>query len=121
MNSLSLLIYLAELADSISKVMVLGVGFLSVCVVTIFVFGPLVLDEKMAPPMVRKAAARTLAVWWLIPAMSVIVALIPSQTTIYMIAASEAGEAVVTSPEGQELLQDVQKAIRLQLKKLGGE
>jgi len=47
--------------------------------------------------------------------------LTPSKETIYLIAGSEAGEAVVTSPEGQEILNDIKQIIRGQLNSLKGE
>jgi len=38
--------------------------------------------------------------------------LVPSRETIYMIAASEAGEMVVTSPEAREMLNDLKAIIK---------
>lgn len=45
-------------------------------------------------------------------------ALIPSTNTMYMIAGSEAGEMVVTSTEGKEILGDIKDVIRSQLDNL---
>lgn len=47
--------------------------------------------------------------------------LIPSRETVYMIAGSEAGEFVVTSPEGKEILGDIKEVIKHQLKELKGK
>ena len=44
--------------------------------------------------------------------------LTPSKETIYLIAGSEAGEAVVTSAEGQEIINDIRLIIKGQLNKL---
>lgn len=48
-------------------------------------------------------------------------ALTPPKETIYLIAGSEAGEAVVTSESGQEILNDIQLVIKQQLNNLKGE
>lgn len=50
-----------------------------------------------------------------------VAAVIPSSSTIYLIAASEAGEAVVTSPEAKEMLDDLKNIIRKKLKQELGE
>lgn len=50
-----------------------------------------------------------------------IAALTPPTETIYLIAGSEAGEAVVTSESGQEILNDIQEVIKHQLGELKGE
>lgn len=42
--------------------------------------------------------------------------LTPSSKTIYMIAASEAGETIVTSPEAREIFDDLKEVIKLKLK-----
>jgi hypothetical protein len=44
--------------------------------------------------------------------------LVPTKETIYLIAASEAGETVVESKEGQKVLNDIQEIINLQLQRL---
>lgn len=47
--------------------------------------------------------------------------LIPSQDTFYLMAASEAGEMVVKTPEAQEVLSDLKEIINIQLKNLKGQ
>jgi len=42
--------------------------------------------------------------------------IIPTEKTIYMIAASEAGEHVVTSEEGKEILNDLRTILKQQIK-----
>lgn len=44
--------------------------------------------------------------------------LVPSQDTFYLMAASEAGEMVVKTPEAQEVLSDLKEILNIQLKKL---
>lgn len=50
----------------------------------------------------------------------IIVAIIPSKQTIYLIAASEAGQTVVTSPQANKMLTDIQEIIQLQLDRMKG-
>lgn len=40
---------------------------------------------------------------------------VPSKNTFYLIAGSEAGEAVITSPEGEEIIRDIKKIIKQQI------
>lgn len=47
--------------------------------------------------------------------------LIPSRETVYMIAGSQAGEFVVNSPEGKEILGDIKEVIKHQLEELKGK
>jgi len=60
-------------------------------------------------------------VWSVFFFLLVITHFVPSKETIYLIAGSEAGEAVVTSETGQEILNDIQQVIKHQLKELKGE
>lgn len=46
--------------------------------------------------------------------------LIPSQDTFYLMAASEAGEMVVKTPEAQEIMSDLKQILDAQLEKLKG-
>lgn len=46
--------------------------------------------------------------------------LIPSKEALYIIAASEAGEAVVNTPEAKEVLQDLREVLDAQLEALKG-
>lgn len=43
---------------------------------------------------------------------------VPSKDTLYMIAASEAGEVVINSEEGKKIMSDVKEIINIQLEKL---
>lgn len=43
-------------------------------------------------------------------------ALLPSSSTVYLIAASEAGETIVTSPEAKEVFDDLKTIIKSKLK-----
>jgi hypothetical protein len=47
--------------------------------------------------------------------------LAPSQDTFYLMAASEAGEMVVKTPEAQEIMSDLKQILDAQLEKLKGQ
>ena len=114
MNQLSWLIYLAEVSEKLSDVfiglaVILGIGagayaFLG----SLFASDQ---DQPMRPYVqggIKIACAAALC--------SLVAVLIPSSKTVYMIAASEAGETIVTSPEAKEMLSDLRGLIRRKLK-----
>lgn len=123
MNGLSWVLYLADVSGQIATFFS-GVGIL--CGFTIFgllVFGNMY-NHDMAPHedkldvtgMLKKAA--------IIGGISFLVqAVIPSKETFYLIAGSEAGEAVVTSEQGQRIITTIGEVIEQQLEDLksGGE
>lgn len=120
MNSLSWMIYLAEVAgraaDMFGAASFLFGLFGGVCCWFLAAF--LVIEEgKKALPIA------IVCVWFVVETVFVAGSvLIPSSSTIYMIAASEAGETVVTSPEAKEMLGDLKEIIRRRLKEeLKGE
>ena len=47
--------------------------------------------------------------------------LVPSERTMYMIAASEIGETIVTSPEAEEVFGELKDTILFKLNELQGE
>lgn len=125
MNSLSWMIYLAEVVSRIMPLATLGGIFLMFGGgIAIFLGnvgwsyfswdGP----EVRAKGDALQAALRTWGVRALIaaPFVVAVAVLSPTAKTIYLIAASEAGEAVVTSPEAKEMLGDLKEIIRKRLK-----
>lgn len=54
-------------------------------------------------------------------AVLLVATLIPSRGTVYMIAGSEAGEFVVTSTEGKEIIGGIKEVIKHQLEELKGK
>lgn len=114
MNSLSWLLYFAEVAGKLgfamgfaSIVMLVGLAFLG----AIFMGTIFDADVKM-PTMVIRPYLTLLAF------VGSIYIITPSKQTLYLIAGSEAGEAVVTSEEGQEILDDIRQVIKHQLEVL---
>lgn len=111
MNTLSWMIYAADvvgkLGDGLLAMSLLGASGLAIGVVFRVV---LTEGEGSIRPIVR---------WVWVPALAAIVTMfVPSTSTVYMIAASEAGETVVTSPEAIEMMGDLKAIIK---KRLGEE
>ena len=132
MNNLSWVIYLAEAVPSLVD-MVLFISVLATVAFAVYALvgsigsadtyswdTPQEVENKKAwwnekkylPP--RWLAVTILSTW-------VVLSLAPSKETIYLIAGSEAAEAVVTSETGQQILNDIQQIIKHQLGHLKGE
>ena len=112
MNTLSLLIYLSSVLPSAGR-MLLFLGIFGLFV-SLFV-GAFWSEEtetnqfpKLKPYFITCAVATFIAF------------LIPDQKTIYMIAASEMDEAVVTTEAGQEVFNELKDTVMYQLQQLQG-
>jgi len=116
-NTLSWLILVADWAYSIKPLFgaTAGLCVLLLCVVA-FAW---VEGHPDARPALKKSAKRIVAIG--LVSLFVCVA-IPHRFTILALAASEAGEAVATSPEGVDVLDDLKAIIKKRLKEeLGGD
>ena len=127
MNSLSWFLYLAEVLPQLAhNVTVLStILFFALTIVSI-VRTAAIADGSGMSLSARKNEYRGIWGFWGKTAVPLLVlglsmTLIPSKETIYMIAGSEAGEAVVTSETGQEILNDIKEVIQFQLSELKGE
>ena len=132
MNSLSLLIYAAEVVPNLSVFMFV-VGLASFCViglVTAIVWMSLVEDSSSYKKERSEAGIEKLnrgdqfkyIKWGYFGMFLMVLSLFtPSKQTIYLIAGSEVGEAVVTSDEGQKIMSDIHAVIKHQLQELKGE
>jgi hypothetical protein len=116
MNSLSWLMYLAEVAGNFR--LVAAVGLIGTVAFFGFATLGLVVSEGEIWGWYSRHFARMVGSMML---AAMIVTVMPTQTTIYMIAASELGEQAVRTPEAKELLGDVKDIITQQLKKLKQE
>lgn len=113
MNNLSWLIYAAEVVENLRNL----------AGVVLFVMG-MAGGFGLGFRWVFNVAERTgyRPIWWtalwaaVMIAASTVAVFAPSSRTIYMIAASEAGEAVVTSPEAVEMMGDLKAIIKKRLK-----
>lgn len=97
MNSLSMLLYLADVLTGVSQTIII-LSLASLLASAVIFFGSLSCTENIRDTMNGSAGN----VRWIVPLacfMLVIVNLVPSKTTFYMIAASEVGEDVLKTPE----------------------
>lgn len=116
MNSLSWFLYLAETVGKLGAIaeafsIILGLGF-----VVIAFWHFTYLEDRQNTP---KPPVRGYTLTFVIMVLVAIVT--PSKETIYLIAGSEAGEAIVTSESGQEILNDIHEVIKHQLGQLKEE
>ena len=114
MNSLSWFLYAAEIFPNLGSVLA-GASFIS-----LFMIGAYVLISFVEKGCVKNWILVRTSLLWVSLGFGV-ACFIPSKELLYLIAASEAGEAVVTSEQGQSILNDVQTIINLQLKEMKGE
>lgn len=102
MNNLSLLIYLADVADNVRWM--LHIGFIVSIIVAVLtllsvvVTEGAVLDEEVRPTWLKilRWSVISLAFFGLVKAV------IPTKDTVYAIAASEVGEQVIESPTAKK-------------------
>ena len=114
MNNLSWMIYLAGVADQASGVFeALSVFFGIFGLIGLCFFAAFISIEFQRFWTAAVIVSFALILEGVFVTGSI---LIPSSSTIYMIAASEAGETVVTSPDGKEMLGDLKEIIRRKLK-----
>lgn len=116
MNSLSWFLYLADVIGNVKGVLILfciiSGSLMAVWSIAKFGFH----DDEDAVIFVK--STKHLPYFFLF--CTLLASIIPSRDTIYLIAGSEAGETVVTSEAGKEILEDIQEVIRYQLGKLKG-
>lgn len=127
MNSLSWLIYTADVVAKLGPLFgFAGVGCIIAGVVLAIIgkspwsyYSWTPADEKAESEKLRRSLGRggpRLAVLGL--CLCTFAAVIPSRNTIYMIAASEIGETVVTSPDAVEMMGDLRTIIKSKLKEM---
>lgn len=118
MNDLSWLIYAAEVAGNVSAlcgIVAIG-GGMAIALLSGLLAVAAGCDD--APAGSWKVPLRYL---WVVALAAVVATLIPSKNTIYMIAASEIGETVVTSPDAIEMMNDLKAIIKSKIKEQVGE
>lgn len=109
MNSLSWMIYAAGALGSLSVTL----GILGVMSIVFGGVAALIGTIATSKPDMAKAIMMK---WWIPAGLLISSALLPSSTTVYMMAASEAGETIVTSPEAKEVFEDLKTIIKSKLK-----
>lgn len=115
MNSLSLVIYLADVIPSLS-ILVGGILIIITILYGIGLFIGLAQYDVSDDTTIWKRVISTLK--YMAPVcilLTLAFVLIPSRQTILLIAGSEFGEEVVTTPEAKELLEGIRQVIKSQL------
>lgn len=132
MNELSWLIYGAEVVGNLSVVLCVSGSFGFVAALVVFLgrgISSSNVRDYDEPSATRPAGTRDYQVWLRWKSLSelkwvyafpvvcfIVAAFLPSTTAIYMIAASQAGEQIVTSPDAVEMLGDLKAIIKKRLK-----
>jgi hypothetical protein len=123
-NSLSWLLYAADVVGSIGAVtylalLIIFAGSVATIAGTIFTVHD-AYDGKEKEAARQRATATREKIWWrVLPAaglLTVLLVALPSQNTFYLIAASEVGEQVATTPEAKEILDALKAKIKFFLK-----
>lgn len=118
MNTLSLFLYIADVISRVQGLfafgaVIVGVSWLLRVVITGF-NNDCEYDEKKKKPYPNPFRPAILFALFAFTAC-----IIPSKETMYLIAGSEIGEVVVTSPEGQEVFKETKDAILRVVKGVG--
>lgn len=105
MNGLSILLYVANVAHNVQQ----GLIAIAICAgFGISVIGMIYVTSEFKDNAWQPYGPRLLR--WLI-VCSTLALLIPSQQTVYLIAASEAAEFITTSEDGQQLIDHVRSEL----------
>lgn len=121
MNELSWFLYLADVIPSLGTAAQITFFFLAfVAAIAVFIFTMCHLDTKLYkndPSRKDKYISLHFPGWCLAAFFIFFFCwlssfLVPSKETIYMIAASEAGEMIVNTPEAKEMLGDLKQIIK---------
>lgn len=124
MNNLSWFIYFVEVIPNISlfllvsgQIALFGSLFIMFCSIPFYVES----YDNDKPKYVEWYKLYYKRILPILVFILLIAILIPSKETMYLIAGSELGETVVTSQEGQEIMNDIHEIIKHQLGVLKGE
>lgn len=119
MNSLSWLLYLADIIGNFQNLLI-GFSFaFGVCTIA-WLFAKVIgetYDDDSARSFANTMKWSPVSFFL----VSVLATVLPSKEALYLIAGSEAGEAVVNSQEGKEILSNISEVIKHQLNQLKGE
>lgn len=115
MNSLSWFLYFADVLTNLQPVLAIPAVAAAISGgIAIFVF---FMTNDKHDEIERKAAKKAAQLLWSVAIICGLSAcLIPSRTTIYMMAGSELAEIVVTDPVNIDVMKDVRTLIQKQLK-----
>jgi len=111
MNSLTWIVYLAQVLPN-SATFSLTIAFITGIITGIYLLIKAINRNNFEEKPVTKMPFIVLIVCFIIGFLS---QLVPSKNTIYLMAGSEAAEAVAATEEGKQIIADVKQIIRKQL------
>lgn len=128
MNTLSILLYVADVLYTMTGVLTAALifGWIIYAAATLAykmwandTWSSEEPEVKVAKKKTRERSIFPAKKWfWISGLVIALLTLVPSKDTFYMIVASEAGETVVNTPEAKEIMSDVREIIDIQLEKL---
>ena len=110
MNTLSWLIYAAEVVGNIRVLLGISLAVCAALGVTFVICGLCEEEDRL----VKRGSIGVATAF----AFGCVLSFVPGSQTIYMIAASQMGEKVITAPETKEVMGDLREVIAKQIKKL---
>lgn len=113
MNTLSWMIYLAEVAGNAQGFLIaatLSTALALTVATVVFAAAGSVGDAE------ESAWKKPVRLLWIPTVCGLLSVFVPSTKTLYMIAASETGEVIASTPEAKEMLGDLKDVIRKKLK-----
>ena len=116
MNDLTWFLYITELVGRIGPVAFMSGAALLVLAFVLPPKGVKAFSHEHEHPFMGFDRLKTPFIAWVV--LLFITFLTPSKDTLYLMAASEAGEAVATSPDGKQMLDKVKTIINNQLDEL---
>ena len=129
MNKLSLVIYLADTLPRFASVL-LTCGIITIAVIAAITLTRMISKSEHTDSYTKRYHKDMYEYYtnldvtyyvkyiWIGVFLLLVSALVPSKETFYLIAGSEAGEYVVQSEEGREIIEDIQEVIKLQLNRM---
>lgn len=129
MNRLSLVIYLADTLPRFANVL-LTCGIITIVVIAAITLVRMISKAEHTDNYTKQYQKDKYEYYtnfdvmyyvkyiWIGVLLLSVSALVPSKETFYLIAGSEAGEYIVESEEGREIIEDIQEVIKLQLNRM---
>ena len=120
MNTLSWLLYFAEVSSNIGAFasFMLGTSAIVAVVLTLII---LCNDSHSMPDHFNKHGPRLRNIATAVFMFSTLGFLFPSQNTVYLIIASETADTIVTSESGQKMIGDIQNIVSLKLDRIAND
>lgn len=116
MNDLSWFLYFVDVSQRVMPLVVVFGAMLALVGLVIPPKGVTMFSFDHEHPFQGVGRLKNVFIGWCVALVFAV--MIPSEDTLYMMAASEGGEAVVTSPQGKEVLDKINTIINNQLDEL---